>query len=213
VNDPAKLARVDEEFLRNMLQFGRPAQGMPSYGTLLSEEQSDHLIALFNAWREGEDVVPPYNVTSLINAAIFALEGGDTASAMLHIDRALSVMAEGPGKELMEDANSQLEDGNTSEALDTLKDLRDQWPIGDPINGATLYTTHCAACHGPNGEGGADGAFPTLNPNEFVQMNTNADLVKFIQVGREGTAMAAFADRLTEQEIADIVAHLRTWQP
>ena len=213
VNDPTKLSRVDEEFLRNMLQFGRPAQGMPSYGTILSEEQSDHLLALFSAWRDGEEVIPAYNVTGLINAAIFSLEGGDTDSAMLQIDRALSVIADGPGIDMLEDAKIKLEAGDNPGALETLTTLRDQWPIGDPINGATLYAANCAACHGADGEGGGNGVFPPLNPNEYVQLNTTADLVKFIQEGRQGTAMAGFKDRLTEQEIADIVAQLRAWQP
>jgi cbb3-type cytochrome c oxidase subunit III len=213
VNDPAKLAKADEEYLRNMLQYGLPAQGMPSYGSLLSEEQSEHLLALFSAWSAGEDVLPAYNATSLINAAVFALEGEDAASAILHVDRALSVMVAGPGKEMMADAKSQLEADDTTSALDTLTTLRDQWPIGDPVNGAELYAANCAVCHGDDGEGGGDGAFPPQQPNEFVQTNSNADLVVFIQEGREGTAMAGFDTRLTGQEIADIVAHLRTWQP
>ena len=80
-------------------------------------------------------------------------------------------------------------------------------------DGAALFHKHCAVCHGDNGQGGGDGVFPALNPNHYVQENTNAELVKFIQEGREGTAMAAFEGRLNEDEIADIVAHLRTWQP
>jgi mono/diheme cytochrome c family protein len=188
-------------------------KGMPSYGMILSEEQTDHLLALFGAWGDGEEVVPAYNVTSLINAAVFALEGGDTESAMLQIDRALGIMADGPGKDMMAEAKSQLEASDTEGALETMTTLRDQWPIGDPVNGSTLYADNCAACHGAEGEGGGGGTFPALKPNEFVQSNTNVDLVAFIQQGREGTAMAGFEDRLTEQEIADIVAHLRTWQP
>ncbi len=213
VNDPTKINMADEEWLRGLLTYGRPTQGMPSYGTILSDEQSDHLVALFGAWEAGEDVIPVYNVTDLIKAAIFSLENDDTESAMLQIDRALSIMAEGPGKDMMEDAKAQIEVGDTAGALETSTILRDQWPIGDPGNGATLYAANCAVCHGGEGEGGGDGVFPVLKPNDFIQINTTADLVRFIQEGREGTAMAGFEGRLTEQEIADIVAHLRTWQP
>lgn len=213
VNDPNKLAKVDEEWLRNMLQYGRPAMGMPSYGAILSEDQSDHILALFDTWRAGERVLPAYNVTDLINAAVFSLEGGDTASAMLQIERALNIMTDGPGKEMLEEAEAHLVAGDTTKALDTLTALRDQWPIGDPVNGATIYAANCAACHGADGEGGGGGVFPILKPNEYVQLNTTADLVEFIQEGREGTAMAGFKDRLSEQDIADIVAHIRTWQP
>jgi mono/diheme cytochrome c family protein len=141
------------------------------------------------------------------------LENGDNESAMLNIDRALAIMAEGPGKEMMESAISQLEANESSDAQETLTSLQDQWPIGDPTNGATLYAANCAVCHGDNGQGGGEGVFPPLNPNQFVQTNSNAELVKFIQEGREGTAMAGFEGRLNEDEIADIVAHLRTWQP
>ncbi len=163
-----------------------------------------------SAWKAGEEVIPAYNATGLINAAIFSLEDGDTDSAMLQIERALSVMAAGPGKDMMNDAKAQLEAGDIAGALETLTTLRDQWPIGDPVNGTALYAPNCVACHGANGEGGVGSQ---LQPNAFVQMNTTADLVAFIQEGREGTTMAGFETRLTEQEIADIVAHLRTWQP
>ena len=137
VNDPVWLGKVDEAWLRDMLQFGRPAQGMPSYGTLLSETQVDHLMALFEAWKAGEDITPAYNATNLINAAIFSLEGDDTSSAMIQIERALNVMADSPGKNMMEKAKAQLESGDSSGALETLTTLRDQWPIGDPDNGAS----------------------------------------------------------------------------
>jgi mono/diheme cytochrome c family protein len=213
VNDSAKLAMTDEEWLREMLQFGRPALGMPAYGNVLSEEQADHLIALFAAWEEGIEVIPAYNVTDLIDGAIFSLKSEDTGSALQQIDQAISVMMDGPGKELLLEASDLIESGDIDGALDTLTKLREQLPIGDPLNGATLYVANCAACHGAEGEGGADGVFPALQPNEFVQMNSNAELVEFLKVGREGTAMAGFEGRLSEQEIADIVAHLRTWQP
>jgi mono/diheme cytochrome c family protein len=213
VNDPSKIDMTDDQWLRDLLRFGLPAKGMPSYGSILSEEQTDHLVALFEAWDEGKNVIPTHSATDLINAAIFSLENDDHESAMLHIDRALTIMADGPGKEMMNSAKSQLEAGDLSGALETLLSLQEQWPIGDPANGAMLYETNCAVCHGDNGQGGGDGVFPALNPNQYVQENTNAELVKFIQEGREGTAMAAFEGRLNEDEIADIVAHLRTWQP
>jgi mono/diheme cytochrome c family protein len=213
INDRAKLSMVDDTWIRDLLLYGSPMKGMPAYGMILSDEQTDHLLALFSAWGAGEEVIPAYNATGLINAAVFALEGGDAESAMLHIERALSVMADGPGKEMMVDAKDQLDVGDSEGVLETVIVLRDQWPIGDAANGEALYLTSCRSCHGAEGEGGGNGAFPALLPNEFVQSNTNADLVAFIQQGRTGTAMTGFANRLSEQEIADIVAHLRNWQP
>jgi mono/diheme cytochrome c family protein len=119
-------------------------------------------------------------------------------------------MPAGPGKDKMSEAQTDLAADNITGALDALMMLQEQWPLGDPVNGATLFAANCAVCHGENGEGGVG---KQLQPNEFVQANTNAELVAFIQAGRPGTAMAGFNTRLSEQEIADIVAHLRTWQP
>jgi cytochrome c553 len=189
---------------------GRPAQGMPSFGVTLSDEQSQHLLALFDAWRAGETVEAPFNVNALINAAIFSIEEGDNESAALQIERALKVMPAGPGKDKLLEAQTALAADDTSTVLDALVVLQEEWPLGDPANGTTLYAANCAACHGAEGEGGVG---TQLQPNEFVQMHTNAELVAFLQVGRPGTAMAGFGTRLTEQELADIVAHLRTWQP
>jgi cytochrome c oxidase subunit 2 len=92
-----------------------------------------------------------------------------------------------------------------------LEKLQREWPIGDAALGAETYAVSCKACHGENGEGIA--TFPQLNPNEYVQSSSNADLVAFILQGRPGTAMAAFKGRLTESEIANTVAFLRLWQP
>ena len=210
VNDPGLLASINSKYLYDLLQFGRPAQGMPSFGVALSDEQSQHLLALFDAWKAGEKVEAPFNVNQLINAAVFSLDNGDSASAVLQIERAQKVMPAGPGKEKLTEAQTALEAGDTDSALEALTVLQVEWPLGDPTNGATLYAANCAACHGAEGEGGVG---TMLQPNEFVQANTNAELVTFLQVGRAGTAMAGFGTRLSEQEIADIVAHLRTWQP
>jgi len=210
INDMERLASLDNDWYRSTIRVGRPAKGMPTWGTVLSPHQVENLIALIDSWRQGEEVVAPFNITDLINDSIFSLQQDDVDSALLQVNRALELMPEGPGKELMRNAASQLNLGDSTGALATLTILRDQWPIGDPVNGATLFNTYCQPCHGANGEGGVGAQ---LQPNEFVQSNTNADLVAFIQEGRQGTAMAGFSTRLTEQEIADIVAHLRTWQP
>ena len=51
-----------------------------------------------------------------------------------------------------------------------------------------------------------------MNPNEYIQATNSADLVKFLQDGRPGTAMAGFKGRLTDEQLADVIAFLRLWQ-
>jgi mono/diheme cytochrome c family protein len=71
---------------------------------------------------------------------------------------------------------------------------------GNADNGATVYTTACAACHGEQGEGGHGGG-PTL------QAQRNATVV--LQVVAEGrNAMPALGATLTSEQIRDVAAYV-----
>lgn len=209
INDPERLALLDDNWYRGVIKNGRPAKGMPTWGTVLSPFQIEDLVALIGAWREGAEVQPDFSVTDLLDNAIFSLEQGDADSAALQINRAMSV-AQDAGLELLRNVDSQLESNDTDGALATLITIRDQWPIGDATVGAAVYSTYCSPCHGVQGEGSE--IFPALQPNEFINTLNNPDLEEFIKSGRQGTAMAGFADRLTQTEYADLIAFLRLWQ-
>ncbi len=209
INDAARLATFNDDWYRGVIRNGRPAKGMPTWGTVLSPNQVEDLIALVDAWRGGEKVAPSFSVTGLLENAIFALEQNDPGSAALHLERAISV-ATGVGLEVLRNAAAQLEAEDISGALQTLIALREQWPMGDATSGAAVYSTYCAPCHGPQGEGGIG---KPLQPSEFVQINSNAKLVDFLQTGRPGTAMAGFKSRLVDTQLADVIAFLRLWQP
>ena len=76
----------------------------------------------------------------------------------------------------------------------------------DMFNGKKLYAQHCAQCHGENGTS------VTPNTPEFRRgeglMQSDADLLRHIQRGKR--IMPAFRGLLSDQEILDIIAHLRT---
>jgi mono/diheme cytochrome c family protein len=81
---------------------------------------------------------------------------------------------------------------------------------GDPARGEEVFVQYCASCHGPGAEGGALG--PTLisadlggQPDEFFQ--------ETITNGRAGTAMPPWGGILSSQDIADVIAHVRSKQP
>lgn len=76
-------------------------------------------------------------------------------------------------------------------------------------NGQQLYSTHCSACHGPNGLGGV--GVPLALP-DFQYSVTNEYLEKTIRMGRPGRVMPAFS-KLTDIEVKAIIKHLRTWAP
>lgn len=212
VNEPARLAEQDDDWYRGVIRYGRPAKGMPTWGTVLSPEQIEDLIALIGEWREGQDVAAEFSITQLLESAIYSLKGGDPESAAIQVSRASSI-TDGVGAELLSNATTQLTAGDNAGALETLNILYQQWLLGDPEFGAESYASSCRACHGDNGEGGGGGAYPPLNPNDFIQSTSNADMVAFLLKGRPGTAMAGFNGRLTESELANITAFLRLWQP
>ncbi len=209
INDPARLASLDDDWYRGTIRNGRPAKGMPTWGTVLSPNQVEDIVALIGAWRQGGEVMAAFSVTDLIGSAIFSLEEKDAGSATMHVERALMV-AEGAGAEILRSVEALLASGDDAGALASLQALSMQWPIGDASVGAVVYNTYCSPCHGATGEGGIG---PSLNPNRFIQGNTTPDLLDFIFEGRSGTAMAGFQGRLTEGEVADVIAFLRLWQP
>ncbi|HZP87348.1 MAG TPA: cytochrome c [Burkholderiales bacterium] len=91
----------------------------------------------------------------------------------------------------------------------------------DPQNGKRIYDQMCAGCHGFRGDGGEGhrGGFsphvPTLANKEY--MNSVPDDYLFLIIQKGGAymgkmaTMPAWEKRLSEQEILDIVAHLRTF--
>jgi mono/diheme cytochrome c family protein len=208
INDAQRLSLLPDDWYRDVIRNGRPAKGMPTWGTVLSPNQVEDVVALIAAWREGTHVQPNFSVTDLIAQAVFFLDQGDSQSAALQIDRALTI-TEGAGAEQLASIKDQLSREDSAGALDALKELQAAWPMGDPAAGAMAYTTSCSPCHGIQGEGGVGLA---LKSSQFVQSQSNAQLLDMISQGRPGTAMAGFVDRLSETEIANIIAFLRLWQ-
>jgi mono/diheme cytochrome c family protein/rhodanese-related sulfurtransferase len=82
-------------------------------------------------------------------------------------------------------------------------------PVGDGGRGSGLYGSHCAACHGPRGEGSKAG--PSLGNPYFLVSATDSFLTYAIKYGRPATPMKPYAGALSDQQVADIVALIRSW--
>jgi disulfide bond formation protein DsbB len=90
---------------------------------------------------------------------------------------------------------------------------------GDATNGKTKFTGTCSACHGPDGKGIA-GLGKDLTTSPFAIGLADAELINFVATGRDATDVLNTTGiqmppkggnpALTEQDLADIVAYLRT---
>jgi cytochrome c6 len=77
---------------------------------------------------------------------------------------------------------------------------------GDVSKGRQLYGKYCAVCHGQTGRSTMAGA-PNFDRGEGL-MRPDSDLLASIRSGKN--ACPAFRGILTDREILDVVAFLRT---
>lgn len=71
---------------------------------------------------------------------------------------------------------------------------------------AATYKSKCAMCHGPEGKGGKMGTRDFASPE--VKAQTDAQLTDIIAKGKG--KMPAYAAKLKDTEIKDLVAYVRT---
>ncbi|WP_456415381.1 c-type cytochrome [Thiolapillus sp.] len=97
---------------------------------------------------------------------------------------------------------------------------------GDAGKGNVLYQKHCVRCHGKDGSGEGAGTGVTLsrersfmvmpaalNNSGFQKSASDAMIRDIILSGRKTSNMPAFRDKLSDQEVAHVIAYLRTLQP
>jgi mono/diheme cytochrome c family protein len=79
--------------------------------------------------------------------------------------------------------------------------------------GADTYKAKCAMCHGATGTGNAGMKVPPFKSPESVKA-TDAALITAITKGADTGAvkMPAYAGKLTDAQIKDVVAYIRTLQ-
>jgi cbb3-type cytochrome c oxidase subunit III len=84
-------------------------------------------------------------------------------------------------------------------------------------DGATLYGTFCAACHGPRGQGmryPGMTAFPAIGNPDFLAIASDHFITETVRHGRPGRRMPAWGDKeggLRPTEIEAVVAHVRSF--
>lgn len=84
--------------------------------------------------------------------------------------------------------------------------------------GKQLYMESCQHCHGPTGKADTELA-ATLTPRpadltaKKTQSKKDEQLRKAIAEGVPGTAMGAFGGAFDDQQMADLIAYIRSMKP
>jgi copper transport protein len=80
--------------------------------------------------------------------------------------------------------------------------------------GRSIYQQNCVSCHGITGQGNGPAArsLPGL-PGDFTQphfaTHTDGQVYGWIKGGKEGTAMPAFGEQLSDEQIWQVITHIR----
>jgi len=75
-------------------------------------------------------------------------------------------------------------------------------------SGESLYRSNCSVCHARDGKGDMQLGAPALDGSPFAN-GQKSQLIQRILLGKKGSAMPAFADALSDKQIAAIASYLR----
>jgi len=86
---------------------------------------------------------------------------------------------------------------------------------GDSVKGKAVFERLCTACHGAQGKGDGPAGQMMKPPaadltSSKIKGKPDADLFQTIQNGRPPTPMSAFKGQLSDQQIHDVVAYIRS---
>jgi mono/diheme cytochrome c family protein len=105
---------------------------------------------------------------------------------------------------------------NLAALVDLVRGLATEAPddaatVDDLELGASVYTAHCAECHGDNGagDGFAASELPVTPTNFRGERPAVAENVRVLRNGVEGTSMAPWTDRLNDREILAVAHYVR----
>ena len=171
-----------------LLRVGRPARGMPAFGSRVSEGELTDLATLLQALQTQGASVLTESLARLRTTTTTAAQPTTTTTTAPAGSTTTTTAPPGP-------STTTTTAGGIDPAVKTL--------------GEQVFSANCAACHGADGAGGIG---PKLKPNTFVGGNSDAAVLAVVQNGRPGTAMPSWSGRLSAAQMDAVVALLRYWQ-
>ncbi len=81
---------------------------------------------------------------------------------------------------------------------------------GPAPDGGDLFKQKCAMCHGADGKGYASLKTPDFTDPKVQASLTDQEITEVIKNGKKGTAMPAFANSLSDDQIQSLVVYIRS---
>lgn len=240
INRPDFLNEISDADLFDIISAGRLAKGMPQWGHVLRPAEISDVVTFIRSWEAAEVVpvtTPPEGDVAagarLYIAGCAACHGAagegavgpslrnNTFISEANDEALRQVIVEGIPGTSMPPWEGDLSEKEVSDLVALMRNWQGlpvvsptptSTPsplVGDIENGATLYAANCFACHGEQGAGGIG---PTLKPSSFVKSASDEELQQLVADGLPGTGMPPFGNRLTVDDIRDLVALIRAWQ-
>ena len=83
-------------------------------------------------------------------------------------------------------------------------------PRKDRPEGASIFKRNCTMCHGPDGKGIAAMKTPDFTDPKVQASLTDKEMLDIITNGKKGTAMPAWRDKLSQEDIRAVQAYVRS---
>lgn len=139
-----------------------------------------------------------------------------TSGAEMSRDTMITIVAHGKQGTAMTAWKSQLNDKEIESVVDYIR--RTFMVVAtDPRlkHGRSLYAQNCSVCHGDRGQGSTLPVGGPVPPRDLASPQSRVELsrermISSVTNGRPGTAMAAFSNRLSGQDIEAVVDYVRT---
>ncbi len=199
INVADHLNQFDDAWYKDTIMKGRPAKGMPTWGTVLSPQQTADLLALIDQWRASPALATATAITSTAQVTSTA-----EVTPTVEVARPSNPGGPGPAVALTGDVTA-----GTKIYIDNCQKCHGPEGKGGVAN-----------------PGSTDGTIPPLNPIDSTLIDpdphtyvTNLDL--FLEHGStpEGpnpkNKMPAWGDtnKLTPQQIANVIAYVMSLNP
>lgn len=121
------------------------------------------------------------------------------------------ILARGGNKYLIDLNTHEISEVDPTQSAATPTSADAQARLLNQGNGAATYQQKCSACHGADGKGITSAKTPDFTDPDVQKSLTDEQIMTTIRNGKKGTAMPAWASKLSEGDIKAVTGFIRSF--